>query len=125
MGKTTVPDTFHIISPKNLDTLPYSDLDSLIWHRSEGSFVYLVAIFHPDTAKPLIPVVTQDTSFDLDKWKQFYFDTTALYTLKVYAWDENRYRYMVVKGQLPDTLGDGLGHFSSQTQDTISIFIRR
>ncbi|GEM_PF-1255857 len=123
-SQTTVPDTFRIISPENFDTLSYPSLGYLTWHKSQGAVVYLVAIFHPDTIKPTLPVVTQDTFFDLDRWKAFYFDTSALYIIKVYAWDENRYRHMIVKKQLPDTLGDGLGHFSSQTQDTIAIYIR-
>jgi|UniRef100_A0A7C3YTI7 hypothetical protein len=124
-GRTKVPDTFRITFPNNFDTIPLNDFDSIIWRRSLGRKVYFLAVIPPDTAKPLIPIVTEDTFVSLAPFRNFYFDTTAFYTIKVCAWDENRYRYMVMKNLEPDTLGDGLGHFASQTEDTISVFVRR
>lgn len=124
-GKTTVPDTFRIISPKNFDTVQLSAFDTLIWHKSQQAKAYFIMAFHPDTAKFAVPIVTRDTFLDISRWRDFYFDMTASYVIKVFAWDEQRYRYMVVKNQQPDTLGDGLGHFGSQTQDTISLYVIR
>ncbi|MEO0102614.1 MAG: hypothetical protein ABIK81_02800 [candidate division WOR-3 bacterium] len=124
-GRTKVPDTFSITFPKDFDTIPFSDIDSVIWRKSLGRKVYFFAVIHPDTTKPLIPIVTKDTFVALSRYRNFYFDTTANYIIKVGAWDENRYRYMVMKNYEPDTLGEGLGHFSSQTEDTISIYIRK
>lgn len=124
-GRTKVPDTFRITFPKNFDTIPFSNIDSIIWRKSLGRKIYFLTVIHPDTTKLLIPVVTEDTFVALRRYRNFYFDTTANYIIKVCAWDENRYRYMVMKNYEPDTLGEGLGHFSSQTEDTISIYIRR
>ncbi len=124
-GRTRVPDTFRIISPRERETIAVRDFDSIIWQESEGRKAYFLIIIHPDTTKPLIPVVTQDTAVDLRRWRDFYFDTTANYIIKVFAWDDNRYRYLVLKNSEPDTLGEGLGHFSSQTEDTVVINVQR
>ncbi|MEO0098053.1 MAG: hypothetical protein ABIK99_02975 [candidate division WOR-3 bacterium] len=123
-GRTKIPDTFKIVFPKNFDTIPFSEVGSVIWRRSNGRKVYFLAVIHPDTLKPLIPIVTEDTTVDLSSFRNFYFDTTANYVIKVCAWDENRYRYLVMKNYEPDTLGEGLGHFASQTEDTVVVHIR-
>ncbi len=114
--KTKIPDTFSIIFPKNEDTLYYDNLTYFHWHKSKGAFAYAIFVFKLpiDTLSEYFPLITKDTFLDIKEIKGSLFDTTAFYSLKVYAWDYNRYQWAIKRGEI-DTLYQGFGHFSSQT----------
>ncbi|MCS7249528.1 MAG: hypothetical protein RMJ34_05840 [candidate division WOR-3 bacterium] len=124
--KTIVPDTFSITFPKNNDTLHYDSLNYFNWERSRGAVAYALFIFRlpRDTLAEYFPLFTQDTFLDIREIKEALFDTTSYYQLRVYAFDYNRYQWTIKRGEL-DTLYHGLGHFSSQTNDEIIIFVRK
>jgi hypothetical protein len=122
IASTTVPDTFRFLSPQNGETLHTSSLPVLSWTKSTGGIAYVVCLFSADTTKPIIPLVVYDTFVDVNPFKFAYFDSTGFYRIKNFALDENRYRYEVGSPRL-DTLGDGVGHFGSQTFDTLMVYI--
>ena len=122
IASTTVPDTFRFLSPQNGETLHTNSLPVFSWTKSTGAKAYVVCLFSADTAKPIIPLVVYDTFVDVNPFKFAYFDSTGFYRIRNFALDENRYRY---EGGQPriDTLGDGIGHFGSQTFDTVRVYI--
>lgn len=124
--KTKVPDTFSITFPKNYDTLHYDSLNYFNWERSRGAVAYALFVFRlpRDTLAEYFPLLTQDTFLDIREIKEALFDTTSYYELRVYAFDYNRYQWAIKRGEL-DTLYHGYGHFSSQTNDEIRIFVRK
>ncbi|MEO0113231.1 MAG: hypothetical protein ABIK59_06075 [candidate division WOR-3 bacterium] len=127
LTKTTkIPDTFSFIFPKDEDTLLYDTFNYIYWHKSKGAYVYVLFVFKlpKDTIADYFPLFTQDTFLEIREIKEGLFDTTGFYELKVYAWDYNRYQWAIKRSEL-DTLYHGYGHFSSQTDDRIAIFVKR
>ncbi len=124
--KTKIPDTFSFIFPKDKDTISYDNLNYFYWKRSKGAFAYALFIFKlpKDSLSDYFPLLTKDTFLDMRNIKEGLFETASFYELKVYAWDYNRYQWVVKRGEL-DTLYKGLGHFSSQTNDSIVIFLKK
>ncbi len=127
LTKTTkIPDTFSFIFPKDKDTLFYDTFNYIYWHKSKSAYAYVLFVFKlpKDTLTDYFPLFTQDTFLEIREIKEGLFDTTGFYELKVYAWDYNRYQWAIKRSEL-DTLYHGYGHFSSQTDDRITIFVKR
>lgn len=136
-GKTTVPDTFSIISLSNNDTVNVPSDKKLIWSFSEGAKMYLIwvlvygdttqkILFEPDnTTKLITPSVAFDTVLPIfsDTTK---FDTSGLWTIKVLALDENAYERSrrMSPGDI-DTLEGGLGFIGSIAFDTVTVYIKK
>ena len=121
---TTVPDTFRFLRPVDGETLHTNTLPIFTWTMSRGSRSYLMCPFkefYSDTWF-IFPLIVTDTFLDMNLYKDAYFDSTRFYRIKNFAFDENRYRYEIGPPRL-DTLGDGIGHFGSQTFDTVRVYI--
>ncbi len=122
---TTVPDTFRFLSPVSGETLHTRMLPIFNWTKSQGSKSYFLCPFKADTTDTdgfVLPLITTDTLIDMNLYKDAYFDSTGFYRIKNFAIDENRYQFEIGPPRL-DTLGDGIGHFGSQTFDTVRVYI--
>lgn len=122
---TTVPDTFRFLRPVDSETLHTRTLPIFTWTKSKGSKSYFLCPFKADTTDTdgfVLPLITTDTFIDMSLYKDAYFDSTRFYRIKNFSIDENRYQYEIGAPRL-DTLGDGVGHFGSQTFDTVRVYI--
>lgn len=127
LATTTIPDTFRFLRPVAGETLHTSSLPIFTWTKSSDSRAYFISLFKADTADTdgfILPLITTDTFLDMNPYKDAYFDSSGFYRIKNFALDENRYRYEVGPPRI-DTLGDGIGHFGSQTFDTVRVYIIR
>ncbi|MEO0114324.1 MAG: DUF4249 family protein [candidate division WOR-3 bacterium] len=127
LATTTVPDTFRITKPIAGETLHTSSLPIFTWTKSEGSKTYFIVPLQADTTDTLgfiLPLITTDTFLDMNLYKDAYFDSSGFYQIKNFALDANRYRYEIGPPRI-DTLGDGIGHFGSETFDTVRVYIIR
>lgn len=136
-GKTTVPDTFSIISLVNYDTIDVPSDKQLIWSHSENSKIYAIwLLVYGDTTQKIIPELG-DTTFPLTPFVTFdtilpifadtsKFDTSGLYTIKIIALDENIYERMKnIDPAAIDTLDGGLGFIGSISFDTVTVYIKK
>jgi hypothetical protein len=121
---TTVPDTFHFLRPVDGETLYTNSLPIFLWTKSTGSKSYFFCPFKASRLDTgfILPLITGDTFLDMNLYKEAYFDSTGFYQIKNFALDENRYRYEVGPPKI-DTLGDGIGHFGSQTFTMVRVYI--
>lgn len=125
LAVTSVPDTFKFLRPIMGETLYTSSLPIFTWRKSEKAKAYLLFPFEAntnDSGRFILPLIVSDTFLDMNLYKDAYFDSTGFYQINNFALDENRYRYEVGPPRI-DTLGEGIGHFGSQTLDKVIVYI--
>lgn len=135
-AKTTVPDTFNILTINNGDTVKLVSPPVLKWAPAECAKFYLIyplrssdttvkVISEPgDTTLPFIPLFTFATHIELFAQHKEYFDVTDWYTIKVLAMDENAYERMErICENKPDRIEGGIGFVGSLSFDTAKVYV--
>lgn len=131
-GGTRVPSKISILQPSNFDTISLSNPPSLIWSSAENKFMYFVYAFPwlPDTGwidslprTYIFPLLDTDTImplFEMGKGSIFK-EKDTLYTIKVFAIEENYFKYWYYDST---TLSGGRGLFGGLSEDSIRVYIR-
>jgi hypothetical protein len=124
-ARIPVPGLFHITRPYNLDTLSDTTMGLFSWRQSLGAAAYAMYVLRPHWQKLHlnIPIITRDTAIDLRPMYQGLFDSTGLYTMKVFALDSVMARR---QGSQLDTIGEDVwALYGAQTIDQIQLYYRR
>lgn len=124
-ARIQVPGLFYMTRPYNLDTLTDTTMAYFAWRQSAGAAAYALYVLKPNWQKLHfhIPVITFDTAVNMRPLYQGLFDSTGLYTVKVFALDSALANQ---QGSGLDTIGtDVLGQVGAQTIDQIRVYYRR
>jgi hypothetical protein len=140
LGRTVVPDTFHILYPRNGDTV--SLYDSLGWTRSraaagyyfaiqrvwQGSLTSIDVVLGNDSAGQGIEY--DSTRVNIPSMAYYYGDEPGWKTLTIYAVDRNYYDWMRLEavggqnGTPPEStyLVGGQGVFGAAALDSVRFY---